>query len=70
MEGIEKLLLEMQKGLGRLEGTMNSFMAETLRRMDVLEQSARSEKKERAAMAVSLVSCIAAIITALSRFIK
>ena len=59
----------MQKGLGRLEGTLNSFMAETLRRMDVLEDTGRKEKKEKLAMTVSVISCFAAVLSALSRFI-
>lgn len=62
-------MIEVQKSLGRIEGSFKSFSEETLRRLDVLEKTERKKRGEVHSGMLATISCMAAVATAVSRYI-
>ena len=63
MDEDDKILIEMQKSLGRLEGTVNSFLTETRHRLEKLEHLSQSSGRETRTAVIASLSCFAAVVS-------
>jgi gamma-glutamylcyclotransferase (GGCT)/AIG2-like uncharacterized protein YtfP len=69
MDEDAKTLLDISSGVCELRGELHEFRRETLRRLDTLETSERTSKRERSAVAAAFVSSAAGVISCISRFL-
>ena len=63
MDEDEKILIQMQKSLGRLEGTVNAFLQETRSRLEKLEHLNQVSGRNARIEIISALGCLAAVVS-------